>query len=197
MSICKQEKETICPENLSEIHREFDRRGLTLERFDQSDEEALYRVFKEVVDAGNQFPFECNSVQEFYRRFLETKSHIYVCKSTDKEVVGGFYIKSNFPGRARHIANAGYMVKSSERGKGIGKLLVKASLEISKNLGFKAMQFNLVLSQNTVAVRLYKKLGFIVIGTIPQAIRNADGSYQDGCIMYYPFPESLSINKID
>jgi ribosomal protein S18 acetylase RimI-like enzyme len=69
-------------------------------------------------------------------------------------------------------------------GQGIGTLLVNASLEIAKNLGFQAMQFNMVLSQNVIAMKLYGKLGFKIIGTIPQAIRNPDGSYQDGYILF-------------
>jgi ribosomal protein S18 acetylase RimI-like enzyme len=76
------------------------------------------------------------------------------------------------------------MVKNSHRGKGIGTLLLRASLEIAKNRGFQAMQFNMVLSENVIAVKLYDKLGFKRIGTIPQAIRNPDGSYQDGFILF-------------
>ena len=76
------------------------------------------------------------------------------------------------------------MLHKNARGKGLGKLMVEASLALAKELGFQAIQFNLVLSQNQPAVSLYKKLGFEIIGTIPQAVRNNDGSYQPGYIMY-------------
>ena len=76
------------------------------------------------------------------------------------------------------------MIKASYRGKGIGTLLVNASLKIAKNLGFQAMQFNMVLSQNDIAIKLYDKLGFKIVGTIPQAVRNPDGSYQDGYVLF-------------
>lgn len=46
------------------------------------------------------------------------------------------------------------------------------------------MQFNMVLSQNTGAVKLYERLGFEIVGTIPNAIRNSDGTFQDGHIMH-------------
>lgn len=75
------------------------------------------------------------------------------------------------------------MIKENSRGLGIGTLLIKASLEIAKELGFKAMQYNMVLSQNPRAISLYERLGFQIIGTIAQAIRNPDGSYQDGYLM--------------
>ncbi len=158
--------------------------GLTLTSFVKEDEESLYQIFQEVVDAGNQFPYECSSMQEFYRQFFAPQSQVYVVHSSKRELIGGFYIKPNFSGRSSHIANAAYMIKNTCRGQGIGTLLVKASLDIAKNLGFRAMQFNSVLSQNLIALKLYQKLGFNIIGTIPRAIRNPDGSYQEGYILH-------------
>lgn len=156
----------------------------TLRPFAQKDEQDLYEIFREVVDSGSQFPYECSSLQEFYRQFFGPQSHVYVVHSPKGEIVGGFFIRPNFSGRSDHIANAAYMIKSTYRGQGIGTLLVKASLQIAKNLGFRSMQFNIVLSQNLVAVKLYKKLGFSIAGTIPNAVRNPDGSYQEGYIFH-------------
>jgi len=158
--------------------------GYTLDPFRQEDENGLYEIFKEVVDSGCQFPYEKNTIEEFQRQFLNPQSKVYVCYSPSHEVVGGFFIRSNFPGRSNHIANAAYMVKASHRGQGIGTHLIQASLHLAKDLGFQAMQFNMVLSQNTIATNIYQKLGFNIIGTIPEAIRNPDGSYQAGYIMH-------------
>ena len=180
----KSNKEVIHGEHLIEVDNQLSQLGLTLKPYSQEDENGLHSIFREVVDSGILFPYECSSIQEFYHQFLGSKSHVYVCHSSTSEVVGGFYIRSNFSGRSSHIANAAYMVKSSYRGQGIGTLLVKASLEIAKDLGFQAMQFNMVLSQNVIAIKLYQKLGFNIIGTIPQAIRNSDGSYQEGYILH-------------
>jgi len=171
-------------ESLLDIYTKLSALGYTLEEFKQEDESYLYDIFRDVVDSACQFPYDCNSVQEFHRQFLGPQSHVYVCHCHSREVVGGFYIKSNFPGRSSHIANAAYMVRNTDRNKGIGNLLIKASLHLSKALNFQAMQFNMVLSQNFIALQLYEKLGFNIIGTIPEAIRNNDGSYQDGYIMY-------------
>ena len=167
-------------ESLLETYKQLKDLGYTLEPFKQEDEHQLYEIFRHVVDSGSQFPFECNSKQEFHRRFLNAESNVYVCHSSDNEVIGGFYIRSNFSDKSRHIANAAYMIREDYRAQGIGTLLIKASLYIAKDLGFRAMQFNMVLSQNISAIRLYQKL----IGTIPEAILNSDGVYQDGYIMY-------------
>lgn len=171
-------------ESLCEIFDRLHQMGYTLNLFDQKDEKGLYAIFREVVDSGSQFPYECSSIEEFHRQFFTPQARVYVCHSFDGKVVGGFYLRANFSGRSSHIANAAYMVHNTYRGKGVGSLLVKASLHLAKDLGLHAMQFNMVLSQNRLAVKLYERLGFNIVGTIPQAIRNPDGSYQDGLVMY-------------
>jgi L-amino acid N-acyltransferase YncA len=176
-------------ESLLTIYKQLNDLGFALDQFRQEDEEQLYHIFRSVVDTGSQFPYECNSLEEFHRQFLNSQFKVYVCHSSNNEVVGGFYLKSNFPGRSSHLANAAYMIHESYRGKGIGTLLVKASLQIARDLGFHAMQFNMVLSQNVSAIRLYQKLGFDIVGTLPKAVRNPDQSYQDGYIMYRKFED--------
>lgn len=176
-------EKSVISENLGDISIKLSEKGLSLTLFKQEDENSLYDIFRNVVDSGVEFPYESNSIQEFYRQFFAPSSKVYVCRSSN-EIVGGFYIRPNFSGRCNHIANAAYMIKDSHRGQGIGTLLVNASLEIAKNLGFQAMQFNMVLSQNIIAMKLYEKLGFKIVGTIPQAIRNPNGSFQDGYILF-------------
>ncbi len=171
-------------ESLLEVYKQLKDMGYSLHPFNQEDENQFYDIFRNVVDSGGQFPFESNSIQEFHRQFLEAQSHVFVCHSNAYEVIGGFYIKPNFPNKSRHIANAAYMVRDTYRGQGIGKLLIRASLYVAKELGFQALQFNMVFSQNVSAIKLYQKLGFNIIGTTPKAIRNPDGSYQEGYIMY-------------
>ncbi len=170
-------------ENLLEIHNKLKELGYTLKPFLNEDEGALYEIFRNVVDTGCQFPYRSNSMQEFCRQFFAPESCVYVCRSLT-EVVGGFYVKPNFSGRSSHIANAAYMIKETHRGQGIGTLLIKASLCIAKDLGFQALQFNMVLSQNIAAIKLYQKLGFNMIGAIPEAVQNPDGSYQNGYVMH-------------
>jgi DNA-binding MarR family transcriptional regulator/L-amino acid N-acyltransferase YncA len=171
-------------ESLSEIYTHLNQMGYALRLFNSKDEEGLYRIFREVVDSGIQFPYEGNSIEEFHRQFFTSQGHIYVCHTLNGEVIGGFYLRPNFSGRSSHIVNAAYMIRSTYRGKGVGSLLIKASLHLAKDLGFRAMQFNMVLSQNTFAVKLYQKLGFSMVGVLQEAVRNPDGSYQDGYVMY-------------
>jgi len=171
-------------ENLPEIFNRLSQKGYILDLFNQKDEETLYEIFQDVVDSGSQFPYESSSIEEFHRQFFTAQGQVYVCHSLDGKVIGGFYLRANFSGRSSHIANAAYMIRNTYRGKGLGSLLIKASLHFAKDLGFQAMQFNMVLSQNTLAVKLYERLGFSVVGIIPQAVRNPSGNYQDGYVMH-------------
>jgi DNA-binding MarR family transcriptional regulator/ribosomal protein S18 acetylase RimI-like enzyme len=169
---------------LSDIHKQLRELGYVLDLYTKNDEAELYQIFKHVVDSGSQFPYESSSIEAFHQQFINAQSKVYVCRSIAGEVIGGFFLRANFSGRSNHIANAAYMIKEKYRGQGIGSLLIKGSLLIAKNLGFKAMQFNMVLSENTGAIRLYQKLQFKIAGVLPDAIRKPDGSYQDGYVMY-------------
>ena len=91
----------------------------------------------------------------------------------DERLVGAYYVKPNFVGRAAHIANAGYFVLPAHRGRGLGRALVEHSLGEARRAGFDAMQFNLVFASNP-ARALYRELGFVEIGRIPKAVDDED-----------------------
>lgn len=155
-------------ESLLEVYQQLKVQGYTLDAYRSKDENQLYEIFRQVVDAGGQFPYETNSLQEFHRQFLGPESHVYVCHcSTTQEVIGGFYIRPNYTDSLGRVANAAYMLRDIYRGRGIGTLLIKASLYLTKSLGFHALQYNKVFSQNTVAIQLYQKLGFNIVKTFP------------------------------
>ena len=88
-------------------------------------------------------------------------------------LIGAYYIKPNFVGRAAHIANAGYFVLAPYRGTGVGRTLVEHSLHEARRLGFDAMIFNLVFESNP-ARSMYERLGFKEVGRIPAAIDGED-----------------------
>ncbi len=90
----------------------------------------------------------------------------------DGEIVGTFFLKANQPDRGSHIVNAGYMVSHEHKGKGIGKAMAEFSFFEAKRLGYLAMQFNYVVKSNFSAVHLWKKLGFVIVGEIPDAFNH-------------------------
>ncbi len=93
-------------------------------------------------------------------------------------------IKANAAGPGDHVCNCGYMTAPAARGHGIAGKLCAHSLEVARKLGFSAMQFNSVVATNTVAVALWQKHGFEIVGTLPNAYRHARHGLVDCHVMF-------------
>ena len=147
---------------------------LVLAEAGPADHDELYQAFAAVVAAGEGYPQPVGplAVRDFEEYWLEHKSLVAVARLGPR-LAGSYYLKPNFPGRAAHIANAGYFVVPELRGQGVGEALVRHSFEEARRLGFDAMQFNLVFESNP-ARRLYERLGFRAVGRIPQAVDGED-----------------------
>ena len=100
------------------------------------------------------------------------------------EILGTYLIKTNQGGNGRHVCNCGYMVASRARGQGIAGAMCKHSQEKALELGYKAMQFNFVVSTNAAAIRLWNRHGFETVGRLPKAFEHPTEGFVDGLIMY-------------
>lgn len=165
-------------------NQELAKKGIAFDFCNDNEEKVLYKLFLEIVKEGNSYPQLLPfSYEEFLDYFCPPKSIVVTAKK-DSQIIGAFYIKPNFPGRASHIANCGYIVKKEFRGQGIGFHFGKCSIDIAKELGYRGIIFNLVFKENTRSIKLWQKLGFKIIGTIPDALKKDDGTYQDALIMF-------------
>ena len=145
---------------------------------------ALWHIFHKVVKSGDTYAFDPESTKEdFCSIWFGPNMHTYVYEDKGK-IEGTYFLKANQPGLGNHIANAGYMVDPESRGKGIGRHLCIHSQELALKNNFTAMQFNLVVSSNEKAVALWKKLGFRIIGTIPNSFRHRQLGLVDSYIMF-------------
>jgi ribosomal protein S18 acetylase RimI-like enzyme len=143
--------------------------SLALAPFEPVDEDELFRAFAAVVEEGGGYPQGPPTTREGFRAvWLDSTTAVRVARA-DGEFAGAYYLKPNFPGRAAHIANAGYLVVPAARGRGVGEALVLDSFGVAREHGFDALMFNLVFESNP-AGRLYERLGFEQIGLIPDAV---------------------------
>jgi ribosomal protein S18 acetylase RimI-like enzyme len=148
-----------------------------------ADADAIWSIIKEVIATGDTYVFAADSSREkMLEYWCGPDKHVYVAL-LDGEVAGTFVIKDNQPDLGSHIANAGFMTSPRASGKGIGRKMGEFSLEEARRLGYRAMQFNIVIKSNTRAVALWKKLGFEIIGEIPEAL-NKRGEFVNAYIMY-------------
>ncbi len=100
------------------------------------------------------------------------------------EIVGSYYMEPNQAGGGRHVCNWGYMTSASAVGRGIARRMCGHSLEHTRSRGYRAMQFNLVVSTNERAISLWYRMGFATIGRLPGAFHHPDAGYVDALVMF-------------
>jgi L-amino acid N-acyltransferase YncA len=144
----------------------------------------IWPVLQEAFATGDTYPFPPDiSEQDARHAWMDVPQGTYVAEEGGV-ILGTHYLKPNQPGLASHICNAGYIVAKAARGRGLGRSLCAHSMEEGRSLGFRGMQFNLVVSTNEGAVRLWQDMGFAVIGTVPGAFKHDKLGYVDALIMY-------------
>lgn len=155
----------------------------------EADADAIWAIFREVIDEGVAFAFDQSTSRDDGLRFwLESPTCCFVAE-LDGRVVGTYFLRPNQPGRGAHVANAGYMVARAGQGRGIGRAMGEHSIIEARRRGFRAMQFNLVIATNTPAVRLWERLGFAVVGRIPGAFVHPVEGEVDALIMHRSLDE--------
>jgi ribosomal protein S18 acetylase RimI-like enzyme len=99
-------------------------------------------------------------------------------------IVGTYFIRANQGGGGAHVCNCGYMTRTSSIGRGVARSMCQHSLAYARQRGYRAMQFNFVVSTNERAVRLWQSLGFEIVGRLPAAFRHPTHGYVDALVMY-------------
>ena len=156
---------------------------LTVRQFKKEDINDMTYIWNQVVDEANAFPQEKPFSAEEAEVFFKGQSYTGVAEA-DGKIVGLYILHPNNVGRCGHLCNASYAVNRDVRGLHIGEKLVRDCMEKAKELGFKVLQFNAVVATNLGAAKLYDKLGFQRLGTVPGGYRLADGSYEDIILFY-------------
>jgi L-amino acid N-acyltransferase YncA len=145
---------------------------------------AIWRIFSAVVGAGDTYTFAPATSEAEARRLWMGDGFITCVAEREGDIVGTYIVRPNQPGLGSHVANAGYMVRPDAFGAGIGAALCEHSLAEARAAGYRAMQFNAVVSTNTRAVALWERFGFRIIGTVPEGFRHARLGYVDLLIMH-------------
>ena len=150
----------------------------------EADCEGIWDIFHRVVKRGDTFAFDPKANwEDFKTLWMPSSIHTYVAELNGK-ILGTYLLRQNAPGLGSHVANAAYMVHPDARLMGIGKAMGRHSIKQAKKEGFLAIQFNFVVSTNVVAIQLWLKLGFKIVGTVPKAFNHQKRGLVDIYVMH-------------
>lgn len=115
----------------------------------------------------------------YLKETTESDREIELLAIVDGKVVGmaGFNaIGSKY--KVRHRAEFGITVSKNYWGQGIGKAIMNACIECAKEAGYIQLELD-VVADNTRAIELYKKFGFIEFGRNPKGFQSKYSGFQE------------------
>ena len=148
------------------------------------DRDAVWEIFHAVIAPGDTYSLDPQmSREDALAYWMGSDIQTYVAEQ-EEQIVGTYILRANQPAGGSHVANAAFMVAPKARGLGVGRAMAEHCLGEARYLGFRAMQFNYVVSTNDSAVHLWRDLGFQIVGTLPGAFRHPAKGFVDVFVMF-------------
>jgi len=150
----------------------------------EADFAAIWPIFQAVVATGTTYVFAADTPEAdafAYWFGLGVRTRV---AEVDGRIRGMYKIVANQRDLGSHVANASFMVAPDGAGRGIGRAMGEDCLRQARALGFRAVQFNFVVSTNRPAVDLWQSLGFAIVGTLPGAFHHRSLGYVDAYVMF-------------
>ena len=148
------------------------------------DAEAIWAIMEPIVRAGETYTLPRDMDKKSALAYWHSPEHEVFVAEDNSGIVGTYFLQPNQKGGGAHVANCGYMTAVSATGRGVARAMCAHSLDRARALGFRAMQFNFVVSSNERALRLWQSLGFEIVGRLPKAFHHPTLGYVDACIMF-------------
>jgi ribosomal protein S18 acetylase RimI-like enzyme len=158
---------------------------MTIRPVSPDDHAALWAVLEPVIRAGETFALPRDMTAEAALAFwMAPGTDVFVTEDAAGAIVGSYCVRANQRGGGGHVANAGYVTDVAATGRGIARAMCAHSIEHARGRGFRAMQYNLVVSTNERAVRLWQAMGFAIVGRLPGAFAHPTHGDVDAFVMY-------------
>ena len=149
-----------------------------------NDSDAIWRILEPVIRGGDTYTLPADMKREEAQAYWNSPGHEVFVAEENGEIVGTYVLRANQKGGGAHVANCGYMTAPWASGRGVARTMCQHSLERAKVRGFRAMQFNFVVSSNERAVRLWQSMGFEIVGRLPGAFVHPALGHIDALVMY-------------
>ncbi len=148
------------------------------------DRAAIWSIIGPTIRAGETYalPREMSEADAL-AYWLGSDRETFVAEDGGR-VVGTYYIRANQAGGGAHVCNCGYMTAAGATGRGVARAMCLHSLDHARDRGFRAMQFNFVVSTNERAVRLWQSLGYAIVGRLPGAFVHPTLGCVDALVLF-------------
>ena len=158
--------------------------GLTIRTATASDHDAIWRILEPTFREGATYPIPRDvSREDALAYWFASGNSVFVAEDGGR-VLGTYYLRANIRGGGAHVANCGYMTAREAFGKGVARAMCAHSFDEARRRGFRAMQFNFVISTNERAVKLWQSCGFRILGTLPGAFMHPQRGAVDAFVMF-------------
>jgi ribosomal protein S18 acetylase RimI-like enzyme len=148
------------------------------------DADTVWKILEPTIRAGETYTLPRDFTREQALEYWYAPNHETFVAEENGEILGAYYLRANQQGGGSHVANCGYMTAPWAAGRGVAGAMCSHSLDRARDRGFRAMQFNIVISTNEVAVRLWQKFGFEIVGRLPEAFHHPKQGYVDAFVMH-------------
>ncbi|QEE27086.1 GNAT family N-acetyltransferase [Terriglobus albidus] len=149
-----------------------------------ADADSIWLILEPVFRAGETYTLPRDIARdEALAYWFSAGNQVFVAEDAG-EILGTYYLRANQRGGGSHVCNCGYMTAAHATGRGIARTMCMHSKEQAKRSGFRAMQFNFVVSTNERAVELWQSLGFAMVGRLPRAFEHPSKGFVDALVMF-------------
>lgn len=149
-----------------------------------ADHDAIWAIIDPILRAGETYALPRDWDRETALAYWFAAPHQVFVAESGGEILGHYFLTPNQKGGGAHVANCGFMVSPQATGKGVAGALCAHAIETARAQGFRAMQFNFVVSSNVRAVALWQRMGFEIVGRLPGAFDHPRLGYVDAFVMY-------------
>jgi ribosomal protein S18 acetylase RimI-like enzyme len=150
----------------------------------EDDHDAVWAILEPTIRGGETYALDRDMSRENALAYWFAPDRETFVAETPDGILGTYYLRPNQAGGGNHVCNCGYMTRPDATGRGIARAMVAHSLDHARARGYRAMQFNFVISTNTRAIRLWEQHGFETLTRLPQAFLHPAAGYVDALVMF-------------